>query len=556
MLRRFLFLASAAALSAANPAWLSRVDPIITSTEKKTYLSLPSEARREFEENFFTGKAITAGEYFTRIAHIDSTFGSGKPGSGANTDQGRVYLSLGAPARITRLPSSRIFVPIEIWYYDIVPGVLNTELRLMFFQKNSTGYPKLYSPQVDTIRALLLPESSTVHMFGPNDSTNESDIRGILKTGPAEDEVITAAVNVATGIKYSGNEEILGRVSSPMAMLGKPPRTEVTAKLITGRPKLEVLETVSPFGGSQVDLRLETSARREIDIEIVGNNTTIYQNQLHLSFSKTEPILYSHRLDLLPGSWRILFTVDGTAYPYVIDVNGKPNPELFRAEMGADVSHRQTPFEFENKQVDLTPSGRFALVALSTPGKVAWILHRGAETVWKSSSEGAQIAMIELPTNLPHGAYKLEAVSADSSTSLDLAIGASTPPDPKATEISFNANLAAARRLAFIGHQYLARGNLAEARRALEASLAQGATEEAAVELARVDALVGNLDAARDRVRGVLATRPESFEALSVFAYVETRLQDYTVAAQLYRRALAVQDSPAIRAALAKLPSE
>jgi Tfp pilus assembly protein PilF len=184
------------------------------------------------------------------------------------------------------------------------------------------------------------------------------------------------------------------------------------------------------------------------------------------------------------------------------------------------------------------------------------MLHRGAETVWKSSSEGAQIAMIELPTNLPHGAYKLDAVSSDSAASLDLTIGVPAPSDPKATEISFNANLAPTRRLAFIGHQYLVRGDLAQARRALEASLAKGVTDEAAVELARVDALAGNLDAARDRVRSVLTAKPDSFEALSVFAYIETRLQDYTVAAQLYRRALAVQDSPAIRAALAKLPSE
>jgi GWxTD domain-containing protein len=551
-----LLLAGAVALSAANPVWLSRVDPIMTPAEKKTYLSLQSEARREFEENFFTGKAITAAEYFQRVEHIDSVFGSGRPGSGANTDQGRVYLSLGAPARITRNPSSRIFVPIEIWYYDTVPGVLNTELRLLFFQKNSMGYPKLYSPQVDSIRALLLPESSTVHMFGPNDSTNESDIRGILKTGPAEDEVVTAAVNVATGIKYSGNEEILGRVSSPMAMLGKPPRTEVTARLITGRPKLDVLETVSSFGGSQVDLRLEASAQKEIDIEVVGDNTTVYKNQLHLAFSKAEPLLYSHRLDLLPGSWRVLFTVDGTAYPYVIDINGKPSAEILRADVGADVSRRQTPFEFEDRQIDLSSSGRIAILPLSKPGKVAWMLHRGPETVWKSSSEGTQIAMIELPANLPHGAYKLEAVGSDSAASLDLTIGAPAPPDPKATEISFNANLAPARRLAFVGHQYLVRGNLAEARRALEASLAKGTSEEAAVELARVDALAGNLDSARDRVRSVLTAKPDSFEALSVFAYIETRLQDYVVAAQLYRRALAVQDSPAIRAALAKLPSE
>ena len=78
--------------------------------------------------------------------------------------------------------------------------------------------------------------------------------------------------------------------------------------------------------------------------------------------------------------------------------------------------------------------------------------------------------------------------------------------------------------------------------------------EEAEIELARADALSGNLDLARERVRAVLVTHPASFDALSVYAFIETQFQDYAAAADLYRRALAVQDSPALRVALAKLP--
>ena len=211
-MRPVLFLVAAAlTLHAAEPAWLVTVAPIITPAEKKLYLSLPPVDRTPFEERFWSTRSIDREEYYRRIEHIDSTFGSSKRGSGANTDPGRVYLSLGAPTKITRIPSSRIFVPLEIWYYDSVPGLLNTELRLMFYQPNSVGLPKLYSPTVDTIRALLLPEAGTVHLFGPNDSVTESDIRQNLKTGPAEDEVITAATGVASGIKYSGNDEILGQ---------------------------------------------------------------------------------------------------------------------------------------------------------------------------------------------------------------------------------------------------------------------------------------------------------------------------------------------------------
>lgn len=545
-------------LFAANPAWLDRVEPLISSAQKKTYLSLKPEARREFEETFWEGKAISAADYFARLEHVDTAFGSSKPGSGANTDQGRVYLAIGPPVKITRIPSSRIFVPLEIWYYDSVPGVLNTELRLIFFQQRNMGFPRLYSPQTDTIRALLLPEAATRTMFGPNDSTNEADIRNILRVGPAEDEVVTASVNVATGIKYSGNEEILGRISSPAEMLGKPPQTEVTSRLITSHPKLETLETVSPFGGTQVDMRLESGAQREIDIEVLEGDATVYQNQVHVKFSKAETVLYTHRLDLLPGSYRLIFTVDGKSFPYALDIRPRTGTgEIQRADLGDDVNGRDTPFEFNGRQLELNPGGRFAVVPLAQPGTVKWIIRRGAEVVWRSSSEGQQIASVELPPGgIQPGGYQLEAITGDSSTSTGLTVDKSENQASKETVVSFNANLLPAQRFAFVGHQWLLRGKLDEARRSLNASLAKGVTDGARIELARADALAGNLDTARDQIKSVLAVKPDSFEALSVYAYIETRFQDYAVAAELYRRALAVQDSPAVRAALSKLPPE
>src|ERR1035441_415181 len=123
MKKSLLFLAICATLFAANSTWLDLVAPILTNAEKKTYLSLSSEARATFEENFWSGKAIPAEKYFKRIQFVDSAFGSSKPASGANTDPGRVYLALGPPTKITRLPSSRIFVPLEIWYYDVTPEI-------------------------------------------------------------------------------------------------------------------------------------------------------------------------------------------------------------------------------------------------------------------------------------------------------------------------------------------------------------------------------------------------------------------------------------------------
>jgi hypothetical protein len=353
-------------------------------------------------------------------------------------------------------------------------------------------------------------------------------------------------------------------------MLGKPLLTEVRSRMVTSHPKLDVLQTTSPYGGRQVDLRLETAAQRQIDVEVIADAATLYRSQLHLKFSKAEPILYLHRLDLLPGSYRLLFTVDGKVHPYAIEVAEKPSADqmtgqmmgqILRADWSADVVGRQTPLEFGGKQLDLKPDGRYAVVALSQPGKVTWMIRRGMEVLWRSTSTGGAMAMVELPTSgLAPGPYKLEAVAENDSRMADFAVkpasGAASNPAPVSLNVSFNANLAPASRLTFLGHQWLLRGKLVEARRCLQAGISKGVTGEAEIELARADALSGNLDAARDRVRRVLAVRPDSFEALSVYAYVETQFQDYSVAADLYRRALAVQDSAALRAALAKLPAQ
>ena len=555
-MRPALLLAAAAlSLHAADPGWLATVAPIITPAEKKLYLSLPSGDRASFEEKFWSTRSIDREEYYRRIEYIDSKFGSSNRGSGANTDPGRVYLSLGAPTKITRIPSSRIFVPLEIWYYDSVPGLLNTELRVLFYQPNSVGLPKLYSPSVDTIRVLLLPEASAVHLFGPNDSVTESDIRQNLKTGPAEDEVITAATGVASGVKYSGNDEILGQVMSPELMLAKPRPTQVTSRLITAHPALDVLRTTSFHGAAQIDLRLLTAAEREIAIEVLHGFLAVYHNRLNLNFSKPEQVEYTHRLDLLPGSYRLVFTVDGKMFTYAVDVPEKPGiGEIMRADAEPDGSARRTPFEFAGRQLALNPTGRLAVVSVPQPGKVTWIIRQGLRIVWRSTVDADSVAMADLPALQP-GAYKLEAATATDSRTTDLHVPAAGTEDAKATLVSFNANLSPAQRLAFIGNQWLLRGQFDRAHNALAASLAKGETKDAQIALARLDAMSGSLDAARDRVRAILATHPNDFETLAVFAYIETKFQDYPVAAELYRRALAVQDSPALRMALARLPT-
>ena len=302
-----LFILSLGSAVAATPGWVDLVGPILTSTEKKLYLSLTPAERDRFEKDFWHGKNISERRLRNKsnIPIQPSDQASRDPG--ANTDQGRIYLALGPPTKVTHLPSSCIFVPIEIWYYDTVPGVrFQTELRLIFYQKNSLGFPKLYSPNVDTIRALLLPAFSTVHMFGPNDHPgDEAAIRTNLRVPPAEDEVITAAVGVANGVKDTENDSILGRIASPRTMLQRELVPGVRSRFVSAVPKLTVVFSRSPYGGTEVDFSVEASVRGLVKLSIFQGETPVYENSVDLKLGSQQAAQYLHRLDLLPGSYRL-----------------------------------------------------------------------------------------------------------------------------------------------------------------------------------------------------------------------------------------------------------
>jgi hypothetical protein len=275
---------------------------------------------------------------------------------------------------------------------------------------------------------------------------------------------------------------------------------------------------------------------------------------VNLKFDTAKPVQYLHRLDLLPGSYRFLLSVDGKMSPYTLDVPAQPGmSDIVLASIARRGSH-ETPYEFDGKNFYPSTDGSFAIVGLPEPGEVAWTIRRGIEIVRREKTRGDNVAMVALQLEtLEPGKYELEA-TANGETRRVSFVSRKTPADNLSPAlVSFNANLTPASRYALIGHEFLLRGKMDEALRSLNESLKRAPLTEAQVDRARIDALSGRWDQARDRLRPILAADPNQFDALCVFAYVEAKLQDYEVAADYYRRALAVQDSPAVRLALAQL---
>lgn len=146
--------------------WLeNEVRWIITDLEREVFLRLESDADRErFVEEFWRQRDPTPGtprnEYRDlhqeRLAYADRFFGRETPLRGSLTDRGQIHILLGEPQTRSRMDTSSIVHPTEVWFYGVdrrlgVPPFF----YVVFFQKDGVGAYQTYSPVADGPTALL-----------------------------------------------------------------------------------------------------------------------------------------------------------------------------------------------------------------------------------------------------------------------------------------------------------------------------------------------------------------------------------------------------------------
>jgi GWxTD domain-containing protein len=546
---------------AAEPAWIKQLDPILSRQERQRLSSLQSDTERaHFAESLWQSKRITAEEYYRRLAYIDETFGSGKSLSGFHTDRGRVYLSLGAPQKITHLVSSRVFFPIEIWHYAVMPdrGV-NSALQLLFYQPNGAGDYHLYSPAIDTIRVLLNPQGGTRGVFRVNDMITPGDIRTKLTVAPAEDEVIEAATGVARGITGSGNEELIGFVTSPATALSAGSRPKVTSRISVARsrPVVRTFESWDSEGVPVLDFSIEATCSKRIAVRLSQGAEPVEVTATDFHFGEPKSIEYRHRFHLLPGKYTLSLDIDGSETATALETHARqPAGELLIGTV--ESAAKPVPFRFDSLVFAPSISGAAVIVQLDRPQLLRWRLTRGQAVVWTAQTRaedtlpgGFLVKQFE-PGTLPAGDYTLEVSGPGLDRSVPVQIG-ETNPSRISTIVSYNANLSEEARSNGLGRQFLRRHEIRSARACFERAARAGSSDETRVNLARVKALEGDFDNSRQILQDVLTHSPENFEALATMGYIEAKLQDYAIAADFYRRALAIQQSPVISQAIAEL---
>ncbi len=152
---------------------------IITKDEREVFVRLDSNARRDrFIEQFWahrdpspgTGENEYFAQHYERLAHIAKNIGRDTPRPGWSTDQGRIWILLGKPQGITRLPNTDAAVPAEVWFYSVDPGLIPSPFfYIVFFKERGYGAYRLWSPAMDGLVKLLNPAVQTQVMSGDTD---------------------------------------------------------------------------------------------------------------------------------------------------------------------------------------------------------------------------------------------------------------------------------------------------------------------------------------------------------------------------------------------------
>jgi GWxTD domain-containing protein len=139
--------------------WLERdVAYIITKDEREAFLKLSTdEARDKFIQEFWDIRNPLPGaptnsfkeEIYKRIAFADSRFGPGSGTDGWRTDRARTYITLGEPQQKQVFRNSANLRPIEVWFYSYGSVSLPSAFYVMFYDRDSNGDYRFYSPYFD-----------------------------------------------------------------------------------------------------------------------------------------------------------------------------------------------------------------------------------------------------------------------------------------------------------------------------------------------------------------------------------------------------------------------
>ncbi|MBZ5523603.1 MAG: GWxTD domain-containing protein [Acidobacteriia bacterium] len=163
-------------LPARYRTWLTdEVNYMISNDEREAFLLLPKdEDRDKFIEHFWELRNPTPGaptntykdEIYRRITYAKEYL------NGVHTDMGQAYITLGEPKQRARYYGRSEVRPMEIWFYQNTHPALPPYFYLLFYDRDSNGAMRFYSPYMDgpsRLATSVLTVNDNKHSFAAID---------------------------------------------------------------------------------------------------------------------------------------------------------------------------------------------------------------------------------------------------------------------------------------------------------------------------------------------------------------------------------------------------
>jgi GWxTD domain-containing protein len=352
-------------LPARYRTWVTdEVNYIINNEERDSFLSLNSDLERDkFIERFWEVRNPTPGvpanaykdEIYRRIEYAKTYLG------GVHTDMGRTYITLGEPKQRSKYYGQSDVRPMEIWFYQNTNPALPPYFYVLFFDRDSNGSMRYYSPYMDgpgKLATSVLTVNDNKHAFQAIDRALGREVaRTTLSLIPGE------PVDLQNGSASLASDVLLGTIKN----LANHPLTKdelnlkraaesVTHRIVLGDEYLDVITTQLRDAQVNFNLHYVLRMRKPADFSIaqvddkffyhVQVSAKVYSAENKLIFQQEREI--SHYLDpeekaritrsvfgyedwlaLAPGKYRIDFVlanqVTKTAYRATREVT-IPNP--------------------------------------------------------------------------------------------------------------------------------------------------------------------------------------------------------------------------------------
>jgi len=234
-------------LSVEHRKWLEEeVVYIVTDRERDVFLMLEaSEDRQRFIEAFWkrrdpdsaTPENEFRDEHYRRLEFANTTFSRHTSRPAWKTDQGRMYIILGAPNEIQRFETQRDLAATQLWFYsgDSGKGLPNFFV-LLFYKPLNAGEYRLYSPGMDGPLSLLHGKEFS--------ETNRDAIERLIEISP---DLATASLTIDLGDPQHPDVRVPAPDEDEIGAL--PGVTGVTASMApvtTGQPGVGAISARPP----------------------------------------------------------------------------------------------------------------------------------------------------------------------------------------------------------------------------------------------------------------------------------------------------------------------